>query len=388
MEQLTRTMMELIASEVCGRAIDPSMPPLDEAAAARLYKLSAAHDMAHLTGSALLRRNLLPDGSALNAFEKQVMLSVYRCETQRRELSQLRDTLNAAGVPFLPLKGTVLRTLYPEPWMRTSCDIDILVPEERVDAATQLLAAQLGYTVGDTSSHDIELVSPVGVHLELHFTLLEKGRIVGAAPFLTSVWDYADALNDTFEHVLRDEMLCLYHVAHMAKHVLNGGCGIRPFLDLWLLEHRVSFDAARRDALLAQAGLLPFAVQARRLSEVWFGGAAHDDVTRELARYLLTGGVYGSQENLMHMRQLQLGGRARYLLSRIWMPYGDLLRTYPALEGRPALMPLYQLRRWGRLLLSSSATKRSLHELQLAASTTEESRARTRDLLETLGLEP
>ena len=141
MEQLTRTMMDLIASEVCGRAIDPSMPPLDEDAAARLYKLSAAHDMAHLTGSALLRRKLLPDGSARNAFEKQVMLSVYRCETQRRELSQLRDTLNAAGVPFLPLKGTVLRTLYPEPWMRTSCDIDILVPEERVDAAAQLLAA-------------------------------------------------------------------------------------------------------------------------------------------------------------------------------------------------------------------------------------------------------
>lgn len=90
----------------------------------------------------------------------------------------------------------------------------------------------------------------------------------------------------------------------------------------------------------------------------------------------------------MHMRQLQLGGRARYLLSRIWMPYGDLLRKYPALEGRPALMPLYQLRRWGQLLLSSSATKRSLHELQLAASTTGEIRARTRDLLETLGLEP
>ena len=388
MEQLTRTMMALIASEVCGRAIDPSMPPLDEDTAARLYKLSAAHDMAHLTGSALLRHELLPDGSARDAFEKQVMLSVYRCETQRRELSQLRDTLNAAGVPFLPLKGAVLRTLYPEPWMRTSCDIDILVPEERVDAAAQLLSAQLGYTVGDKSSHDIELISPVGVHLELHFTLSEKGRTISAAPFLASVWEYAASLNGTLEHVLQDEMFCLYHVAHMAKHVLNGGCGIRPFLDLWLLEHRVSFDAARRDALLAQAGLLTFAVQARRLSEVWFGGGAHDDVTRELERYLLTGGVYGSRENLMQMRQLQEGGRARYVLSRIWMPYDDLLRKYPALEGRPALVPLYQLRRWGQLLLSSSAAKRSLHELQLAASTTEESRTRTRDLLETLGLEP
>lgn len=272
--------------------------------------------------------------------------------------------------------------------MRTSCDIDILVPEERVDAAAQLLAAQLGYTVGDKDTHNVVLTAPGGVLLELHYRLLEDHYNATAAPLLDTVWDYADAPDGAFEHTLRDEMFYLYHIAHMSKHFLVGGCGIRPFLDLWLLEHRVSFDAARRDALLAQAGLLPFAVQARRLSEVWFGGAAHDDVTRELARYLLTGGVYGSRENLMHMRQLQLGGRARYLLSRIWMPYGDLLRKYPALEGRPALMPLYQLRRWGQLLLSSSATKRSLHELQLAASTTGESRARTRDLLETLGLEP
>ena len=50
-------------------------------------------------------------------------------------------------------------------------------------------------------------------------------------------------------------------------------------------------------------------------------------------------------------------------------------------------MPLYQLRRWGQLL-SSAATKRSLHELQLAASTTEDSRARALDLLDKLDLAP
>lgn len=58
MEQLTRTMMQLIASEVCGAALD--LPPLPEETAAKLYRLSAAHDMAHLTGSALLHRGLLP----------------------------------------------------------------------------------------------------------------------------------------------------------------------------------------------------------------------------------------------------------------------------------------------------------------------------------------
>ena len=34
-------------------------------------------------------------------------------------------------IPFLPLKGSVIRQYYPEPWMRTSCDIDILVDFEK-----------------------------------------------------------------------------------------------------------------------------------------------------------------------------------------------------------------------------------------------------------------
>ena len=383
MEQLTRTMMDLIASEVCGRPLD--LPPLPEETAAELYRLSAAHDMAHLTGSALLRRGLLPAGRIRDAFEKQVMMAVYRCETQRGELARLRDTLHAAGVPFLPLKGAVLRTLYPEPWMRTSCDIDILVPEEQADSAARLLSEQLDYAYEFKNYHDISMKAPSGVHLELHFSIRENTKSID--PLLSDCWSYAFA-SANCEYRFSNEYFFFHHLAHASYHFLHGGCGVRPFLDLWLLEHRVSFDAARRDALLAQAGLTAFAAQARHLSEVWFGGAAHNDVTRDMERYLLTGGVYGSAENLMNMQQLRQGGRARYVLSRVWMPYESLCCKYPSLEGRPALTPLYQLRRWGHLLLSSADTKRSLHELQLAASTTEGSRARTLDLLNRLELDP
>lgn len=383
MEQLTRTMMDLIASEVCGRPLD--LPPLPEETAAELYRLSAAHDMAHLTGSALLRRGLLPAGRIRDAFEKQVMLAVYRCETQRGELTRLRDALHAAGVPFLPLKGAVLRTLYPEPWMRTSCDIDVLVPEEQADSAARLLSEQLDYAYEFKNYHDISMKAPSGVHLELHFSIRENTKSID--PLLSDCWSYAFA-SANCEYRFSNEYFFFHHLAHASYHFLHGGCGVRPFLDLWLLEHRVSFDAAARDALLAQAGLTAFAAQARHLSEVWFGGAAHNDVTRDMERYLLTGGVYGSAENLMNMQQLRQGGRARYVLSRVWMPYASLCCKYPSLEGRPALTPLYQLRRWGHLLLSSADTKRSLHELQLAASTTEDSRARTLDLLNRLELDP
>ncbi|MBO4954226.1 MAG: nucleotidyltransferase family protein, partial [Clostridia bacterium] len=36
-------------------------------------------------------------------------------------------------IDFMPLKGAVIRQYYPEPWMRTSCDIDIHVKKDRLE---------------------------------------------------------------------------------------------------------------------------------------------------------------------------------------------------------------------------------------------------------------
>ena len=58
----------------------------------------------------------------------------------------------------------------------------------------------------------------------------------------------------------------------MAKHfVSTGGCGIRPFLDIWVLNHKIDFNREKREKLLSDGGLDVFAKQAELLSEVWFG---------------------------------------------------------------------------------------------------------------------
>ena len=74
-----------------------------------------------------------------------MMTAVYRYERINYELNCLTEALNQAEMPFIPLKGSILRQYYPEPWMRTSCDIDILVREEDIDAATQAIEKKLGY---------------------------------------------------------------------------------------------------------------------------------------------------------------------------------------------------------------------------------------------------
>lgn len=129
MEKIIHAMMELIASEVCGKSIDKTRYSLTDEELAKLYKLSKSHDLAHLVGDALIKNNLIGDGEIKAKFQKQIMLAVYRYEKINYELGRLRKVLNEAEIPFIPLKGSVLRRYYPEPWMRTSCDIDVLVHE-------------------------------------------------------------------------------------------------------------------------------------------------------------------------------------------------------------------------------------------------------------------
>lgn len=70
---------------------------------------------------------------------------MYRYKTINCELEQIGKTLEKANIPFILLKGSVIRKYYPESWMRTSCDIDILVNELDLNSAIRLLCDSLRY---------------------------------------------------------------------------------------------------------------------------------------------------------------------------------------------------------------------------------------------------
>ena len=136
---------------------------------AKLYTLSKSHDLAHLVGDALTKNNIIGDGEIKAKFQNQMMLAVYRYEKINYELGRLREAMNEAKIPFIPLKGSVIRQYYPKPWMRTSCDIDILVHESDLERAVAILVDKLAYKRESKGSHDISLFSDYGVHLELHY---------------------------------------------------------------------------------------------------------------------------------------------------------------------------------------------------------------------------
>ena len=350
-----------------------------------LYEVAREYDMAHLVGYVLERlgRTATPTEQE---YIRLYMFAVGRCERSVQELSEISRVLGAHGIAHLPLKGAVLRELYPGRWMRTSSDIDVLVKKEHIENVRELLQTELGYEFDQASDHDLAFTAPGGDRFELHFSLIEDGVVGRADEPLRDVWQYASATpGQPYRMALSPEMFYYYHIAHMAKHFVQGGCGLRPFADIWVMLGKLSMDRAACERLLEAGGLTRFARHAEQLARVWFGGQSHTDVTRRMQAFLLTGGEFGTYENRAAVAQNKKGGKVRYALSRIWLNYRQMCVFYPSLKGRAYLLPVYEVWRWLRLIFGGGV-RRSVVELRANAAVTQDQRENTARMLNELGL--
>jgi hypothetical protein len=313
------------------------------------------------------------------------MEALLRQTRQEIALQRACSALERGEIPFIPLKGSVLRQWYPEPWMRTSCDLDILVRETELPRARALLEEE-NWRYGGNSSHDISLFSPEGAHLELHHTTLEDCLSKAGADLMEGIWEDAKPLPGKKYHlVISDGLFYYYHMAHMAKHFLYGGCGVRPFLDIWILNHVVQPDAELRQQLLKKGELTGFAKAAETLAEIWFSGAEMDENSRLLEAFVLGGGTYGNMENRVNLLQVKKGGKLRFLWQRIFQPYEILKHSYPILKKHKWLTPALQVARWFRLLFGGKMGS-SVQELKTTAQTTDDAQEAARALLKYLEL--
>ena len=366
MNELNNMLFALLRSVLCGEELNKSLfEGLDEEVLAELYKISKKHDMAHIVGAALDSAGLLGNYAISRKLAKQQLVALYRYENIQYELDSICSTFDKANIAYIPLKGSVIRALYPEPWMRTSCDIDVLVREEDLDLAIESLTNNLSYKAEPTRAyHDVSLYSESGVHLELHFSIKENGPALDRV--LGRVWEYATPSAEGCRYDLTREFFIYHAVAHASYHFMSGGCGIRALVDLWYLTKDGDFDGDTVLALCRESGIERFYLAILELSQVWFGKREHSDLSRRMESYVLSGGTYGEAETAVALKQSARGGKIGYALSRIFVSYEHLRGKYPSLKCR-ALIPIYQVRRWIEIVVHGRAVS-SAKELKTNAT--------------------
>ncbi len=162
-------------------------------------------------------------------------------------------------MPVIPLKGLALaETLYPDPVLRPSRDVDLLVHPDTVLTVDELLQGRGYRRLADGHSWRFDLAydratlyeGPGGVHVDLHWSLLSDPRYVWNESGGLEVWDRAIRIRVAGEPALSlcPEDLLLYLAVHLAVH--HGLAGLLWYWDIALLLDQGTLDW---DVLVARA---------------------------------------------------------------------------------------------------------------------------------------
>ena len=359
MTNAQKLTLELIRYEINSIDVDSDLiAQLDDELLKEIFDIATDHDVGYMVGSALYRLGLISDGLQENFFGEQ-LASLYRYERIKYDTDCITELFENEEIDFILLKGAVIRELYPKPEMRMSCDLDVLVRAEDIERAGELLKTKLSFSYDSRCGHEINWISPSGLKVELHFTLLE--RDYKQRELLNDAWAYAKPMSArAHQYVFTNEFFVFYHISHISKHLMRGGCGIRQFLDLWLIDNKFTYDREDLHRLLEKANLVTFAQVAFDISKAWFSGETCVNLPEGIESYILDGGSYGNLENTIATEGSNTGdSKIKIFIKRVFASPKTIRYLYPRAEKHPILIPYYYIARWCRIIFKDRMKKQA-----------------------------
>ena len=352
---MTHTEYELVA--LIGNVIFGKPLPQDFAVEdlRKLTVLALNQDVGHIVYKGLDANGLITDRSdpATEKLYALYMKALYRLTVLENEIKRIRAVLDGHGIDYMLLKGAVLRGFYPEPWMRISADIDLLVRSvETAEDVCRILAEELLYKqVNGEADHDRTVLAPGGFHVEIHFSLGTRG--CKAMSVLGTVWE-KHAVRESEQgsgYRTDDDFFYYYHIYHAARHFSNGGCGIKTLLDETVLGAPRETSPALRE-MLSETGLTVFRDTISELARRWFGSYdtpldvdRSDDLVEQTGLYILEGGMFGGGHYIKAV-VARKGNRFVYFFQRLFPSVAELEPFYPSLKKTRLTLPFCWIHRF------------------------------------------
>ena len=314
---------------------------------------------------------------------------------------ELHQTMEAAGIPYVVMKGSASAAYYPQPMLRMMGDVDFLVHREDANRAGEALKA-LGFletAERDNPIHQAYVRSSNPLYRsewELHWQpngipntpVGEKIRAMLADSIETSRLRETEngsyRVPDDFHHGL---MLLI----HTAMHLIHSGVGLRHLCDWAVFTARFSVEEFRAtfEARLREAGLWRFAGALTAVSVRYLGCPDHSwqgeqdpALLDALMLDILSGGNFGKKDD-QRLNQAKLlvnrtegtvhrGAGLRNLVSAMNV---KARRSLPAAKEHPVLLPagwlLAGMRHMGRIVKGKRPSLHLGHIVEGAAERSE-----------------
>ena len=283
------------------------------------------------------------DSEEVDYMKKVLVQSTMKTFVQVFAAKEITDAFEKAGIRHQMLKGTIMKRIYPSPEMREMSDIDLVVYDESLDRAAQLLEG-MGYTNHGLIKHHMIFSKGSNLMVEVHWCLFDantdkKQHVYFKDNFKAKL---KAGTENTYEFSTED--FYIYMISHMAKHFFETGCGIRNLVDIYIYINKYGnqMDKEYLDKELNTCGILDFEKNMRELAFIWLDDKECDDFYENLFEYMVESGIYGKTENgIWSQLAKETNDNNENIKIHYYFPTIKFMREkYPWLYKAPYLLPV------------------------------------------------
>lgn len=277
-------------------------------------------------------------------------------EKQMWEINNLFETFDKEKIAYIPLKGTILKPLYPKSEMRSMSDADILIKTNEHKKIKDLMLG-LGYNLKVESDHEF-VWNKGNIHIELHKRLIPSYNKDYFA-YYGDGWQLAK-LGENSKYYMDDEDHMIYIFTHFAKHYREAGIGIRHFVDLWVYKRsHPNMDEEYIKSELKKLQLYDFYNNILSTISFWFEDGEATEKSLFITETILNSSLYGNKDTYLlntavksYSEEQGSGAvkRKKYI-TFLFLPYKRMCQKYPFLKKAPFLLPFMWIYRLFEALL-------------------------------------
>ena len=230
---------------------------------------------------------------------KSIMIS----EQQQYEINRIVTEFEKENIEYMPLKGMVLRSIYPKPEMRTMGDADILIKLETYNRTSNIMK-NLGFEFKNETDHEFIWKNPF-LYLELHKSVMTSYNKDFYKDFGTG-WKIAQKNGDGVKYEMSPEDFYIYIFVHFTKHYRISGIGIKHLLDLWVISE--AYPKLNKEYIsneLKKMHLHEFYLNVLDTINVWFSNGEENEKTELITNVIYESGQYGIASHAVVSRAIR-----------------------------------------------------------------------------------
>ena len=306
-----------------------------------IFDLSVRHSLVTVCAHSLEQVMTLPPYFLEEKYKTIRILSLYDIER-----AGIFEDFENEGIRYLPLKGIVLKGLYPKSYMRQMSDNDILCENSRMaDVRDIMVKHGFSVTYYGKFNHDVYEKEPTlafEMHRELYCDRIRSKEYSYRRDFLEKCEKDRE---DGFRCHMTDEDLYVFLIYHTYKHYRIMGTGLRSLLDIYVFNKvKKELDHDYLDKELDNLGLSAFEAGVRNLSEKVFTGMSLSESEQAELLFFVNSNTHGTYENIM---TADLGNddskkaKLKYIRKRVFPDPESMKHGHPLVYRYKVLYPFW-----------------------------------------------